>query len=258
MKILVSNDDGIKAEGLWALVKELRKVGQVVVMAPHQEQSGVGTAISLKRAIRVNRVESGLAGVEAYSVEGTPADSVIIALRSLFAGEIDLVVSGINRGSNMGHDVVVSGTLGAAIQGYLHDVPSMAVSLNGYDEELHFEPSARMAALLATLIRDGMLSEHLLLNVNLPNLPLHEIEGIEITNQSQQSYCDAVEHDENDKECYHIRRIPDLGTGLQGHDLWALQRNRISITPLLDGSSPSSLQYRLQELAPSLLHKLKA
>ena len=258
MKILVSNDDGIKAEGLWALVKELRKVGQVVVVAPHQEQSGVGTAISLKRAIRVNRVESGLAGVEAYSVEGTPADSVIIGLRSLFAGEIDLVVSGINRGSNMGHDVVVSGTLGAAIQGYLHDVPSMAVSLNGYDEELHFEPSARVAALLATLIRDGMLSEHLLLNVNLPNLPLHELEGIEITNQSQQSYCDAVEHDENDKECYHIRRIPDLGTGLQGHDLWALQRNRISITPLLDGSSPSSLQYRLQELAPSLLHKLKA
>jgi len=256
MKILVSNDDGIEAEGLWALVKELRKVGQVVVMAPHQEQSGVGTAISLKRAIRVNRVESGLAGVEAYSVEGTPADSVIIALRSLLAGEIDLVVSGINRGSNMGHDVVVSGTLGAAVQGYLHDVPSMAVSLNGYDEELHFEPSARIAALLATLIRDGILSEHLLLNVNLPNLPLHELEGIEITNQSQQSYCDAVEHDENDKECYHIRRIPDLGTGLQGHDLWALQRNRISITPLLDGSSPSSLQDRLQELAPSLLREM--
>ena len=258
MKILVCNDDGIEADGLWALVKALRKVGQVVVMAPHQEQSGVGTAISLKRAIRVNQVESRLEGVEAYSVEGTPADSVIIALRSLFAGEIDLVVSGINRGSNMGHDVVVSGTLGAAIQGYLHDVPSMAVSLNGYDEELHFEPSARIAALLAASIRDGMLSEHLLLNVNLPNLPLSELEGIEITSQSQQSYCDAVEHDESDKECYRIRRIPDLGTGSQGHDLWAVQRNRISITPLLDGSSPNSLQDRLQELAPSLHHKLRA
>ena len=258
MKILVSNDDGIEADGLWALVKELKRVDQVVVMAPHQEQSGVGTAISLKRAIRVNRVESRFAGVEAYSVEGTPADSVIIGLRSLFAGEIDLVVSGINRGSNMGHDVVVSGTLGAAIQGYLHNVPSLAVSLNGYDEELHYEPGAKIAALLATLIRDGVLSEHLLLNVNLPNLPLSELEGIEVTSQSQQSYCDAVEHDENDKECYHIRRIPDLGTGLQGHDLWALQRNKISITPLLDGSSPSSLQGRLQELAPSLHHKLMA
>ena len=258
MKILVSNDDGIEADGLWALVKELKRVDQVVVMAPHQEQSGVGTAISLKRAIRVNRVESRFAGVEAYSVEGTPADSVIIGLRSLFAGEIDLVVSGINRGSNMGHDVVVSGTLGAAIQGYLHNVPSMAVSLNGYDEELHYEPGAKIAALLATLIRDGVLSEHLLFNVNLPNLPLSELEGIEVTSQSQQSYCDAVEHDENDKECYHIRRIPDLGTGLQGHDLWALQRNKISITPLLDGSSPSSLQGRLQELAPSLHHKLMA
>ena len=258
MKILVCNDDGIEADGLWALVEELKQVGQVIVMAPHQEQSGVGTAISLKRAIRVNRVKSRLAGVEAYSVEGTPADSVIIALRSLFSGEIDLVVSGINRGSNMGHDVVVSGTLGAAIQGYLHDIPSMAVSLNGYDGELHFEPSARVAALLATLIRDGKLSEHLLLNINLPNLPLSELEGIEITSQSQQSYCDAVEHDENNEGCYHIKRLPDLGTGLQGNDLWALQQNRISITPLLDGSAANLLQDRLRELAPSLRHELRA
>jgi 5'-nucleotidase len=258
MKILVCNDDGIEADGLWALVEELKQVGQVIVMAPHQEQSGVGTAISLKRAIRVNRVESRLAGVEAYSVEGTPADSVIIALRSLFSGEIDLVVSGINRGSNMGHDVIVSGTLGAAIQGYLHDVPSMAVSLNGYDGELHFEPGAKVAALLATRIRDGMLSEHLLLNINLPNLPLSELEGIEITSQSQQSYCDAVEQDENNRGYYHIKRLPDLGTGLQGHDLWALQQNRISITPLLDGSTANSLQDRLQELALSLHHELRA
>jgi len=256
MKILVCNDDGIEADGLWALVEELRQVGQVIVMAPHQEQSGVGTAISLKRAIRVNRVESRLAGVEAYSVEGTPADSVIIALRYLFSGEIDLVVSGINRGSNMGHDVIVSGTLGAAIQGYLHDIPSMAISLNGYDGELHFEPSARVAALMAAKIRDGMLSEHLLLNINLPNLPLSELEGIEITSQSQQSYCDAVEQDDNG--CYRIKRLPDLGTGLQGNDLWALQQNRISITPLLDGSTTNSLQNRLKELAPSLRHELEA
>jgi len=256
LKILVCNDDGIEADGLWALAEELQKVGQVVVMAPHKEQSGVGTAISLKRAIRVNKVKSRLAGVEAYSVEGTPADSVIIALRSMFAGEIDLVISGINRGSNMGHDVVVSGTLGAAVQGYLHDIPSMAISLNGYDGELHFEPSARMAALLATMIRDGMLSERLLLNVNLPNLPLSELKGIEITSQSQQSYCDAVEHDKNNDGCYLIKRLPDLGTGLQGYDLWALQQDKISITPLLDGSTTNLLQDQLQELAPSLLHEM--
>ena len=257
MKILACNDDGIEADGLWALVEELQKVGQVVVMAPHQEQSGVGTAISLKRAVRVNKVKPRLAGVEAYSVEGTPADSVIIALRSMFAGEIDLVVSGINRGSNMGHDVVVSGTMGAAIQGYLHNIPSMAVSLNGYDGELHFETSARIAALLATIIRDGILSERLLLNVNLPNLPSSELKGIEITSQSQQSYCDAVEHDENNDGCYLIKRLPDLGTGLQGYDLWALQQNRISITPLLDGSTTNLLQDQLQKLAPSLLHDLR-
>ncbi len=256
MKILVSNDDGIEADGLWALAAALRQVGQVVVVAPHQEQSGVGTAISLKRNIRVNSVESRLEGVAAYSVEGTPADSVVIALRSLFPGEIDLVVSGINRGSNMGHDVFVSGTLGAAIQGYLHGIPSIAVSLNGYDGTLHFEPCARVVALLARRVKDGLLSEHLLLNVNIPNLPLDELEGIEITEQSEQSYCDAVEQDEEQKGYYRIKRLADLGTGQKGSDLWALQQNKISITPLLDGSTASSLQDRLQELVPAIRHEM--
>jgi len=157
----------------------------------------------------------------------------------------------------MGHDVTVSGTLGAAIQGYLHDVPSMAVSLNGYDEELHFKPGARVAALLAALIRDGMLSGHLLLNINMPNLPLSELEGVEITSQSQQSYCDAVEHDENNNGCYFIKRVPDLGIGLQDNDLWAVQQNRVSITPLLNGSTDNLLRGRLQEMAPSLCQELQ-
>jgi 5'-nucleotidase len=256
MKILVSNDDGIEADGLWALVAELRQLAQVVVAAPHQEQSGVGTAISLKRTIRINRVEPRLEGVEAYSVEGTPADSVIIALGSLFPGQIGLVISGINRGSNMGHDVFVSGTLGAAMQGYLHNIPAIAASLNGYDGKLHFEPCARLVALLASRVRDGLLAEHLLLNVNLPNLPLDELEGIEITEQSKQNYCDAVEQDEKEKGCYRIKRLLDLGTGINGSDLWALQQNKISITPLLDGTISNSLKKRLYELLPDLRRQL--
>lgn len=256
MKILLSNDDGIESDGLWTLAAELRKVAQVLVMAPHQEQSGVGTAISLKRNIKVNRVESRLEGIEAYSVEGTPADSVIIALQSLFPGEIDLVVSGINRGSNMGHDVFVSGTMGAAIQGYLHGIPSIAASLNGYDGPLHFEPCARIVALLASRIRDGLLSEHMLLNINLPNLPLTELEGIEITAQSEKSYCDSVEQDEEESGYYRIKRLPDLGTGINGSDLWALQQNKISVTPLLDGTIANSLKDRLHELLPDLHHQL--
>jgi 5'-nucleotidase len=156
----------------------------------------------------------------------------------------------------MGHDVFVSGTMGAAIQGYLHGIPSIAASLNGYDGPLHFEPCARIVALLASSIRDGLLSEHMLLNVNLPNLPLAELEGIEITVQSQQSYCDAVEQDEEESGYYRIKRLPDLGIGINGSDLWALQQNKISITPLLDGTIANSLKDRLYELLPDLHHQL--
>jgi len=257
MKILVTNDDGIDAPGLWLLVEELQRVGRVVAVVPHQEQSGVGTSISLHRAIKVKKVEPKLDRVEVYSVEGTPADSVIIAVKSLFPGEISLVVSGINRGPNIGHDVFVSGTVGAALQGYLHGISSLAFSVDAY-EGLNFGVGGRLASLLAARVKDGTLPGRVLLNVNMPNLAPSEISGIEITKLSEQSYCDLIHREHSsEEECYRIMRSRDLHHSKLGSDIWALQLSRISITPMLDSSAISSLRHRLQHLAPAIYNDLR-
>ena len=212
MKVLVTNDDGIDAPGLWAAVRELHQVAEVAVVAPKQEQSGRGASITLAHSIKVNEVESELNGLEAYTTEGTPADCVIVGIKSLFPGKIDLVVSGINRGPNIGHDIFVSGTVGAAVQGYLRGIPSLAVSLDAY-EDLNFDSAARLVALLAAEIKNGELPQEIFLNINLPNLPREEILGIEITKLSRQSYCDVVEKvDDCEGACYRIDEITKIKT----------------------------------------------
>ena len=256
MKILVTNDDGIDAPGLWILAEELRKVGEVVIVAPHEEQSGVGSSISLHRAIRVKKLEPGVEGTEAYAVEGTPADSVIIALNSLFPGGIGMVVSGINRGPNIGHDVFVSGTVGAAMQGYLRGIPSLAISINTYERSNFGE--VKLASLLGARVKDGILSGKILLNVNLPDLALGEIDGIEITELSERSYCDLIQRGQgSEEEYYRIMRNGDSCNGKPGSDVWALELNRISITPLLDNSAVNSVRQCLQSLAPVIYGELR-
>jgi len=171
MKILVTNDDGIFAEGLWILVKELRSIARVVVVAPDREQSAIGTAVTLRQPLRVQKVRSMVPEIETYSVEGTPADSVILALGKLVKDKIDLVVSGINHGANLGDDVLISGTVGAALQGYLRGLPALAISVT-LGDNLHLDNAAKLATVLAKKIESNALPTSILLNVNLPNLPL--------------------------------------------------------------------------------------
>ena len=137
LNILVTNDDGIYAEGLWVVARELQKIGDVTVVAPDRDQSGVGTSVTLRTPLRFNEIKSPVNGITAYKVEGTPADSVIMALRVAMKNNIDLVVSGINEGSNLGNDVFISGTVGAAIQGYSYGISSMAVSVSGFGSLLY-------------------------------------------------------------------------------------------------------------------------
>ena len=126
MRILVSNDDGIYAEGIWVLARHLSQLAAVIVVAPDREQSAVGTAVSLRKPLRVQKILPLYPGIEAYSVEGTPSDSVILALGKIISRRVDLVVSGINQGSNLGEDVLISGTVGAALSAYLRSFPAMA------------------------------------------------------------------------------------------------------------------------------------
>ena len=128
MKILVTNDDGIFADGLWTLVRELKSIAEVVVVAPDREQSAIGTAVTLRQPLRIQKIKSMVPEVETYSIDGTPSDSVILALEKLIKNRVDVVVSGINPSPNLGEDVHISGTVGAALQAYLHGFPALAIS----------------------------------------------------------------------------------------------------------------------------------
>jgi 5'-nucleotidase len=262
MKILVTNDDGIDSPGLWALADALQEVGTVVVAAPHQEQSGVGSSIHLRRPIQVNELKSRLGGVTAYSIEGTPVDSVIIATKFLLDGITDLVVAGINNGPNIGNDVFVSGTVNAAFQGYLRGLPSMAVSVAAYDNP-HLEPAAKIATQLAISIKNGELPPGTFLNVNSPDLPLEKIGGIEITKLSNQSCCENIERDNqssnrNSKRAfYRILRNKNSWQKIPGSDVWALEQNNFSVTPLPNNCENGSLHSCLECLAPAIYNRLR-
>jgi len=232
MEILVTNDDGIFAQGLWTLVKELRKIARVVVVAPDREQSAIGTAVTLHQPLRMQRVSPMVPEVETYSVEGTPADSVILALGKLVRNKIDLVVSGINHGANLGDDVHISGTVGAALQGYLRGLPALAISVSAVDNP-NFDNAAKLATLLAKKIDSNALSTDIFLNVNLPNLPLAKIRGVKITQLANQSHTDTVEerHDGRRKYYWLIRQKVNKATD-EETDIWAIEQGNISLTLL--------------------------
>lgn len=256
MKILVTNDDGIYARGLWALVDRLKEVGEVVVMAPDRQQSGVGTAVTLHQPLRVNKIRPLVAEVEAYSIEGTPADSVILALGTLTG--IGMVLSGINEGPNLGNDVLISGTVGAALQGYFHRLPSMALSV-GALEDAHFEAASKLAVQLANRIVANSLPQGLLFNINVPNLPLDEIEGVEITKLAERSYLDMIKegHDGRRKYYWIVRGKPQWNFD-EGTDIWALEKGRISITPLHSNLTSARGISLLKELCDSIFQELRS
>jgi 5'-nucleotidase len=261
LKILLTNDDGIAAAGLWTLAEALKSVGEVVVVAPDREQSGVGTSVTLHQPLRARAVQPVVAGIETYTVEGTPADSIIIAVRKLLKDKLDLVIAGINEGSNLGTDVLISGTVGAAFMAYFYGIPAIALSVASF-ENLQFEAGCRLATTLARQLADGRLPPRFLFNINLPNLPVDKIKGIEITQLGERSYTDAVKrggvragHD-GKRDYYWIMHGEPESKEEKGTDVWALRQNRISITPLHNDLTSHEQLALLQKLRPSLAQGL--
>ena len=257
MRILVTNDDGIFAPGLWTLVRELKNIAQVVVVAPDREQSATGTAITLRQPLRAQRTTPLVPEIETYSVEGTPADSVILALGKLVKDEIDMVVAGINQGANLGDDVLISGTVGAALQGYLRGFPALAISADPPDS-LFLGNAAKLAALLVEKIDSNSLPADIFLNVNLPPLPLTEIKGVKITHLASQSHTDTIDQRFDGKREYYWLVRQQINTNSDKHtDIWAIEQGNISITPLhadlLHKSSPAIPD----SLCSDLLQELK-
>ncbi|MCJ7764282.1 MAG: 5'/3'-nucleotidase SurE [Dehalococcoidales bacterium] len=232
MKILITNDDGIASAELWAHVRELKSIAQVVVVAPDREQSATGTAVTLRQPLRVQMVNPAVSDVGAYSVEGTASDSVILALGKLVSGRVDLVVSGINKGLNLGDDVLISGTIGAALQGYLRGIPAIAVSIATANSP-HLGNASRLTALLAQKINSRALPPDVFLNINLPDLPLSEIKGIKVTERAHQTHIDTVKEGHDGRREYYWLFRQKLSVDVnENTDIRALEQGYISITPL--------------------------
>ncbi len=231
--ILVTNDDGIHFQGITALYRELQQLGEVMVVAPESEQSAVGHAISLITPLRVKKMTLA-GGVPGWSVSGTPADCVKIALAELLPEQPELVVSGINLGPNVGINVLYSGTVSAATEACILGIRAMAVSLNTY-KEANFDSAARLARdLLARLRTWPGWSQDVCLNVNLPALPRERIKGIRVTRQDTGPLVEHFERrvDPREHVYYWLAEINERRDLDPDTDVGALAADHISITPI--------------------------
>ena len=236
MKILATNDDGINSPGLWAAVEALRTLGEICVVAPDREQSGCGPALTLHVPVRATEVkpqlEGDTEGVRAFAVEGTPGDSCVLALEKL-AGTVDMVVSGINMGSNLASDILVSGTVGAAMHGYMRGFPSIAMSVAAV-KNTRFDVAASVLAALVRRLQERSIAGPFLLNVNVPNDPMESIKDIRVSRLAGKSYSESVrEGDDGRRKYYWIsRNRPVHRDEGEDTDVWALRHNLVSVTPL--------------------------
>ncbi len=232
MKILVSNDDGISSVGINKLVEELKKIGEVIVVAPATEQSAAGHSITMKNPLRVKKhfVNNSLFG---YAVNGTPADCIKMGIKNILIEKPDLVISGINNGSNAAINVIYSGTVSAAREAAIMDVPSLAISVDSHTPK-HYEYAAKLAAKLAKLVCEKKLRTGTLLNVNVPDLPEEEIKGIALTKQGISRWDDFFEErvDPYGVNYYWLTGKMEFLDSEKDRDVIAIQNGYASVTPI--------------------------
>lgn len=231
--ILVSNDDGINSPGLFRLKQALDSVGEVTVIATDRDRTASGHTKTMHKPLRIKEVQFP-DGSLAYSSSGATSDCVALAVLGFLPRLPDLVVSGINFGANVGHDITYSGTLAAAFEGTVSGIPSIAASLDTY-EEGDFRYAARFVAHLAQEVMARGLPPNVLLNVNVPNVPEDEIAGVEITKLGRRLYRDQLikRQDPRGRDYYWIGGERPTGVAEdEGTDIWALAGKRISVTPI--------------------------
>ena len=225
-KILVTNDDGVQSEGIHALAAALARLGEVIVVAPHLEASAIGHALTLRRPLRLEHIREGV-----YEVDGTPTDCVNIAVTQIYKGSPDLVVSGINKGYNLGDDVTYSGTVSGALEGCLLGIPSIAVSLRRSRNIHDFEPAAFVATSLAEAVLEHGMPVRTFLNVNVPP---GQPRGSRITVQAKRNHVTMVTErlDPRGKPYYWIEEGEDAWEPDERSDYQAVHDGFVSITPL--------------------------
>jgi 5'-nucleotidase len=228
MKILVSNDDGYFSPGITLLAEALARRGEVTVVAPERDRSGASNSLTLDRPLVVRRAPNGH-----YSVNGTPTDCVHIAVTGLLDFTPDIIVSGVNLGANMGDDTIYSGTVAAAVEGYLLGIPSLAVSLTSKVGR-HFESAIGVALDMVERLARRPFGEPVLLNVNVPDLPPERLAGFEVTRLGKRHKAEPVTKltTPRGETAYWIGPAGGAADAGPGTDFHAIEQRRVSVTPL--------------------------
>ncbi|MDF2547891.1 MAG: surE [Anaerosolibacter sp.] len=233
MRILVTNDDGIYAEGIYKLASALEKVGEVWVVAPDRQRSATGHAITMHDPLRAEKVNLFDKSFPAWSINGTPTDCVKLAIEALMDKKPDIVFSGINKGPNMGTDVLYSGTVSAAIEAAILGIPAVAVSLADH-ENVNYEYAAEFSASIVDKVLSNPLPPDTLLNINVPNCSKENLNGVKITTLGVRKYKNAfIERIDPRGQVYYWLggEIVDYHNE-EGTDIHSVQNNHISITPI--------------------------
>lgn len=228
MRILISNDDGYFAPGLNILAEHISKLADITVVAPERNRSGASNSLTLDRPLSVKKAANGF-----YFVNGTPTDCVHIALTGLMDSMPDMVISGINDGANMGDDTIYSGTVAAAMEGYLLGIPSIAVSMSQHNST-HFETAARVAVELVQHYQKHGFKSPTLLNVNVPDVPYNQLRGNEITRLGKRHKAEPVIQLQTPRgeTVYWVGAAGAPNDGGVGTDFDAVANKKVSISPI--------------------------
>jgi 5'-nucleotidase len=231
--ILITNDDGVKAPGIRALISYIRPFGRVVVVAPDRPQSGTAHAVTIAHPLRLELITRET-DYEEYCCNGTPADCVKLAFKIVMRRRPDFLFSGINHGSNASINIIYSGTMAAVLEGALAGVPSVGFSINNYSLNANFGPSEQFVkTIAASVIADG-LPNGVCLNVNIPDIPENEIKGIKVCRQAEGTWQEDFDEreDPNGRKYYWMKGVyAKIGNG-QDTDQWAVENNYVAVVPV--------------------------
>lgn len=232
--ILVTNDDGITAPGVRMLISIMNEIGDVVVVAPNNPQSGMGHAITVNTVLRCNPITVDEGPQLEYTCSGTPADCVKMAVNEILNKKPDLCVSGINHGSNASLNVIYSGTMSAAVEAGIEGIPAIGFSLLDYNWDADFEPSKEFVRKITLSVLENKLPEGIVLNVNIPDLKKDEIKGIKVCRQAQGNWIEDFDKrvSPQGEDYYWLTgKFVNLDNG-EDTDLWALENDYVSVVPV--------------------------
>jgi 5'-nucleotidase len=228
MKILLSNDDGYLAPGLQTLASHISKIAEIVVVAPERNRSGASNSLTLDRPLTVKQASNGF-----YFVNGTPTDCVHLAATGLIDFVPDMIISGINDGANMGDDTIYSGTVAAAMEGYLLGVPSFAVSMSQHNAT-HFETAGRVIVEIIERFQANQLPPPVLMNINVPDIPYDQLKGKVVTRLGKRHKAEPVIKSKSPRgeTLYWVGPAGAAQDAGEGTDFYAVANNWVSLTPL--------------------------